>query len=354
MLALPACLLQGACQSKAGNKEEPDQYNPVQQGAPIQVQTAPSRYQPFEYLVQSNGRIRPRQEQAWLADDAIVLRRLAGQNGSAFRKGAVIAEFDNASTLMKLQKAKLALYNADKEYQSALLGYENLLKDRPAEEVEAIKKKLRISSGLSYAEHEIRELEQDLEKSVIRAPFDGILADVQVQQGIKLQPAQKMFRLYDPSALILEVSVLEGDIYLLKPGIMATVSPVADNTQACRAQLTGINPYVDANGMVQVTLQVQPQRGGPLLFPGMNCTATLRVPLAPCVVVPKDAVVMHDGRPVVFTEENGLAKWHYVVTGRENGKEIEIREGLEKDQQVIVSNNLQLAHDAPVRAVKTR
>jgi membrane fusion protein (multidrug efflux system) len=350
--ALPAFMLYSACQSKAGNKEEPEQFNHASQSAPIQVETALSRYQPFEYLVQSNGKVRPLKEQVWFADQDRVLRRLAGQNGSSFRKGEVIAEFETADISMKLQKARLALYNAEKEYQSTLLGYENLLKDRSAEEVDAIKKKLHISSGLSYAQHEIRELELEAEKSAIRAPFNGILAGVQVRQDTKPQASQEMFRLYDPSALILEISVLEGDIYLLKPGIVAIVSPVADNAQTCKAGLLRINPYVDENGMVQVTLKLQPDRGSATLFPGMNCTATLKVPLASCIVVPKDAVVMHDGRPVVFTEEQGLAKWHYVVTGRENGKEIEIKDGLKQDEKVIISNNLQLAHDAPVREIK--
>jgi len=41
-----------------------------------------------------------------------------------------------------------------------------------------------------------------------------------------------------------------------------------------------------------------------------------------------------------------LAKWNYVTVGREKGKEFEILEGLTEGQQVIVTNNLQLAHDA--------
>ena len=65
-------------------------------------------------------------------------------------------------------------------------------------------------------------------------------------------------------------------------------------------------------------------------------------------MVAKEAIVMKSGKPVVFTEENGLAKWNYVSTGRENGKEIEILSGIKAGQNVIVSNNLQLAHDAPI------
>lgn len=351
LLWLVVLMFTASCQSKAGNKEETEQFTAVNASEPVKVQTVLSSHQPFEYLVQSNGKVRPLKEQVWFAEQDRVLHKFNGENGSRFRKGEIISEFETDVISIKLQKARLALYNSEKEYQSTLLGYENLLKDKPADEVEAIKKKLRISSGLAYAEHDIRELEYELQQSIIRAPFNGILAGVQARPNVKMQPSQEMFRLYDPFELILEISVLESDIYLLKPGIPAEVSPVADNAKTCRAQLLRINPYVDENGMVQVTLKLH-QANNIFLFPGMNCTATLKIPLSPCIAVPKDAIVMHDGRPVIFTEESGLAKWHYVVTGRENGKEIEIKEGLKPNEKVIISNNLQLAHEAPVLAIK--
>ncbi len=52
------------------------------------------------------------------------------------------------------------------------------------------------------------------------------------------------------------------------------------------------------------------------------------------------------GKSVVFTLEEGLAKWNYVTVGMES--EVEIKDGITVDQMVIVSNNLQLAHDAPI------
>ena len=49
-----------------------------------------------------------------------------------------------------------------------------------------------------------------------------------------------------------------------------------------------------------------------------------------------------------ITYENGFAKWKYVEVGLDNGVDIEILSGLNDGDQVIVSENLQLAHDAQV------
>lgn len=104
--------------------------------------------------------------------------------------------------------------------------------------------------------------------------------------------------------------------------------------------------------MVLVKLKIASARSpreGKMLFPGMNCTATIKLPFEKTLVVPKESVVMRSGKAVVFTLEDGKAKWNYVTTGRDNGKEVEIKEGLQPNQKVITTNNLQLAHDALVK-----
>jgi multidrug efflux pump subunit AcrA (membrane-fusion protein) len=76
------------------------------------------------------------------------------------------------------------------------------------------------------------------------------------------------------------------------------------------------------------------------------------VPAAERIVLPKEAVVIRVGRAVVFTAEDGRAKWNFITTGRDNGKEVEILDGLTEGKEVIITNNLQLAHDAPVSVQK--
>jgi hypothetical protein len=55
---------------------------------------------------------------------------------------------------------------------------------------------------------------------------------------------------------------------------------------------------------------------------------------------------------VVFTIEKNESKWNYVEVGKDNGEEVEILDGIEAGSTVITTNNLQLAHQAPVQIVK--
>ena len=81
----------------------------------------------------------------------------------------------------------------------------------------------------------------------------------------------------------------------------------------------------------------------------MNARAVIRAPQNNNLVVPKEAVVYRSGRPVVFTIENNEAIWNYIEVGKDNGREIEVLDGIQADQTVITSNNVQLAHQAPVQ-----
>jgi hypothetical protein len=103
---------------------------------------------------------------------------------------------------------------------------------------------------------------------------------------------------------------------------------------------------VDENGLVTVKALVPNTRNA--LFEGMNVRVIIRKVVPGQLVVPKQAVVQRQGREVVFVLEDGLAKWNYVKTGRENSTSYTITEGLQAGMKVIISGNLNLAHDAEV------
>jgi membrane fusion protein, multidrug efflux system len=311
---------------------------------------------PFQYLIQANGKIKSLNDLVMVSESGGKLIMSNARAGKYVISGEIIARFETVSVQHKLERAKLSLFNNTREYESQLLGYENLLKDKTDEQATDIRKKLKISSGMAGAELDIEEANYELSKGVIRAPFKGILADVQILPGLQVKPSQELFRIYDPSSLFLEIKVLESDIGLLKANTPAEIAPVSNAAQKYTAYVHEVNPSVDENGMVVVKLKI-PTTGSKAkttrdLFPGMNCTALIKIPSGNAVVVPKTAVVVRAGRSVVFTAENGKAKWKYVTTGRDNGEEIEIVEGLKGGEQVIISNNLQLADDTPVKVIQ--
>jgi len=64
-------------------------------------------------------------------------------------------------------------------------------------------------------------------------------------------------------------------------------------------------------------------------------------------------VVLRTGKQVVFTVKDGKAIWNYVQTGLENATEYTITsETLKEGDQVIISGNVNLAHESPVIVIE--
>ena len=75
------------------------------------------------------------------------------------------------------------------------------------------------------------------------------------------------------------------------------------------------------------------------------------------LLVPREAILIRDNRPLLFKEEDGRAKWLYVKLGAKNSDLVEITKVLQGGQlapgdKVIVSNHLTLIHDAKIKIKK--
>lgn len=317
----------------------------------IAVQTVVCKVQPFHAVMKCEGVVKAFQEQVFVAEAAGVVQSFDGLNGRRYKRGETVAVLDGSLLALKLERAELMRYNADQEYQGQVLGYGELLKGKSAGLVDSIKKKLSIGSGLALAVQDIKETNELLKKTGLKAGFDGVLADVRIKPGMHFNAGDALFRLYSDRDLYLETEVLETSMISIVKGLKARVSALSYPAYAFDAVVDNINPYVNDKGMVRLMLRIV---GGASpgtkvsLFPGMHGVAEIDAGTGSGLVVPSTALVAIHGKNVVFTVVDGKAFWHDVVLGGDNGQELEIIKGLKVGDRVIVSNNAQLSHGSPV------
>ena len=330
-----------ACNKAESAQEETDPASVRAELTPTAVQTVQALVKPFEYLVQGNGKVEA-QEENWLVwEGSGQLDALYVQNGATVKKGQLLGRLNTAKQRLAYEKARVQFKERELEYENQLLGFKNAS--------EAVKENLRFTSGLANASLSLKEAELALKQSELRAGMSGVVSDLQMKQGALVTAGDKFCLVHNPERLLVQMPVIESELSALKPGITADVSVLADAGKTVAGVLSEINPRVDEkSGTVNLSIKLKETKG---LVPGMNVRVQLRIPYEEHIIIPKEAVVLRSGRQVVFTHENNLAKWNYVQTGRENGREIEIHEGLKPGAQVIITNNLQLAHDAPVKAL---
>ncbi|WP_026968175.1 efflux RND transporter periplasmic adaptor subunit [Algoriphagus terrigena] len=318
--------------------------------AATEVRAATAKRKSFDYLINAIGKLEAQSQVKALVEREGYLEKVLVFEGQYVEKGQIIATLDRREAEFALEKAKIAVSKAQAESEVLKNQFYLSLESNDSAVVQKVQSRILINSGLSLAEVELKEAQLNLSRCEVRAPVSGKIANVKFKEGSYVSKNEEFAEILSIDRLLLRVNVLESDIPLISANQRAEVYPISDSQNAIEGRVSAINPQVDENGLVQVSITLNSVKN---LLPGMNARAIIRAPQSHSLVVPKDAVVYRSGRAVVFTIENGKeSKWNYVEVGKDNGQEIEILEGIAENSTVITTNNLQLAHQAPVQLVK--
>ena len=337
-----------------------DRSQPPTEG--IQVSNTPQQFdtnvvevsrietKPLEYLINTNGKVKSQKTVELSSKIAGLVKKVYIENGDYVSKGQPIASLEDEVQKIALERAKISLDEAKLQFQNELIGYQG--NDSLSSVEGVVIDNLRLSSGLKKAELNYQEAKLEFENTLLMAPFSGQISDLDLSEGQNITSGDQVALLHDITPLQIEAHILELDYPALYEGLACTSYPVGNESLAIEGILENINPAVDPEtGLVKIMITVTSHSKA--LIPGMNLKTVIKVPRQPQLVVPKEAVVIRSGKEVVFTVEDNVAKWNYVKTGFENGEEIEVLEGIDVNADIVVSNNLQLSHDAPVK-IRTR
>lgn len=216
---------------------------------------------------------------------------------------------------------------------------------------------LEVRSGLATARAAEARAELNLERTVLRAPFDGVVRGLELSAGERVQTGETLLMVIDDVEVEAEVGVLEADLKGLEVGRPVLVNiPALDETVPARVDV--ISPEIDPESRTcSVLVRLRSDDGK--IKPGMFVRASIAGSIHPDkIVVPASAILTRDGRPLVFRIEDDRAKWVYVELGLRNDHAVEIARvvqggAIEAGTLVVTDNHLTLTHDAKVKVSKT-
>jgi RND family efflux transporter MFP subunit len=335
-----------ACGSNTAEKakEKPVDASMLYQKKNVEVGITPISTGNFAMEIISNGK-------AIAANHVIIRFPVSGKiiavnvkNGDHVSSGQLLARLNDEDQQNRLNRSKEALEKALVDLDDRLIDYGFRLKDSAKVPAEMMRM-ARIKSGFNSAQHDFADAKTALQKTAIYAPFGGKIANLEASAFNQSDGYKEFCTLIDDSKLRVQFNVLETEFRYIKKGSEIEVSPFGQDV-AVKGVVSEINPQIDQNGMIQITGQVDNREG--LLLNGMSVRVIARNNIPEKLFIPKGAVLQRQNREVVFTYEDGRAKWNYVETGQQNTRFIVINAGLDKDKEVIFTNHETLAHDTEV------
>nr|WP_294870373.1 efflux RND transporter periplasmic adaptor subunit [uncultured Pedobacter sp.] len=266
------------------------------------------------------------------------------KNGDYVSRGQVLVKLDDEDLKIRLAKSRDGVDKATVELDDRLIDYGFRLKDSSIVP-KSVMRMARIKSGYNGALYESDEAKKSLDKTKITAPFSGKIANLKAKNFNAANTSSEFCTLLDDHQMRIEFNVLETEYKFVSKGTVIEVAPFG-RKEFVKGVITEVEPFIDNNGMIKITGVVDNVNG--YFLNGMSVRVVARNTVSRQLSIPKEAVLERQGREVVFTYENGRAKWNYVGIGLQNSRFVSINSGLKKGQKVIVTNNVTLTHDLEV------
>ena len=206
--------------------------------------------------------------------------------------------------------------------------------------------------------------QQQLEDTIIRAPFAGIVTSKNAQPGEMISPMSSggftrtgICTIVDMESLEIEIDVNESYINRVEPGqpVEATLDAYAEWKIPCK--VIAIIPTADRQKST-VRVRVGFDKLDPRILPEMAVKVAFRETggagptVRRTVLVPKAAVQQQDGRDVVMTVQGGRAERRAVTLGGMGANEVEISAGVAAGERVVVDWPKDLTDGAAVKETK--
>jgi RND family efflux transporter MFP subunit len=205
-------------------------------------------------------------------------------------------------------------------------------------------------SVIGVRRKELALAKQAVVDSQTLAPFDGVIGDRRVSPGEFVQAGQAVVTLVRADKLRFTAGVPESRAASVKVGQRIEIQFGEQGTKPLAATVSRVSPTVMQSSR-SILIQADVPNPALSLQAGLFGEADLIVDSdSMAVVVPKSAVSRFAGVEKVWLVADGVAKQHTVRTGREGPNRVEIVDGLEVGN-VLVLNSAD-GHDGPVVAVK--
>lgn len=312
-----------------------------------EVDTARAIQGTFYQELISNGKLQASQHARLSFELSAQIQEVRVGNGQRVRKGDTLAILEHFQQQVDIEQAEQNLEKAKLDLKDVLIGQGYYVYRDSTQVPPDVQRMAENRSGYLQAQAELKLAQKQYEDAFILAPFSGIIAELEAQAFNPADAYESFCTLINDQSFEVVFEVLEPELTRIQQGQAVEVQALAMESDTYRGRIHEINPLVNEEGMIQVKAQVN-NTGGKLLA-GMNVRVTLRKAMAQQLIVPKESVVLRQGREVVFTCVRDTALWNYVKIGEENSRSFTIEEGLQPNDLIIVGGNLNLAHKVEVK-----
>jgi HlyD family secretion protein len=308
------------------------------------------------------------------------------EEGMKVAANQVLAKLDSSNVEASLRLAEAHLESAHKSVEETKPNLEfaqrelkrftelaatKVVSDSDLRKAEAESRALsarlvRQTAEIGVAEREVAQWKQQVDDTIIRAPFGGVVTSKNAQPGEMISPMSVggftrtgICTIVDMSSLEIEVDVNESFINRVTPGqpVEATLDAYSD--WRIPAKVIAIIPAADRQ-KATVKVRVGFDKLDPRILPDMGVKVAFQAndngqanAARTSIVIPKSAIQRAGDRDVVWVVRDGKAERRAVTVELTVGEESTISAGLNNGERVVIKPPAEIAEGSRVTEKKS-
>jgi membrane fusion protein (multidrug efflux system) len=287
------------------------------------------------------GSIQPERRADLRAEVSAVVLQVLKENGEAVKRGDLLVKLDETAIRDSLLSADAGVRAAGQALDQANRQLERLKTLRAsgmtsaAAQDEAEVRRNSAQSELSAARSRAASARQQISRTQVRAPFDGIVSDRKVSAGDTATPGKELVKVIDPASMRFEGRVSTDKIATVKVG-----QPVKFHINGYgNQQFTGVVKRIDpsANDITRQVEVLVGLTGEQPKVAGLYAEGRIDAESSSALMLPESAIVKAGDKNYTWrVKANQLAKVDLQVGARDQRTgNIEIKAGLAAGDTVL-------------------
>ena len=346
LLSLAALQFLAGCQ---GTTDE-SAAKPAAQPAPISVRLAQARKGDATRSITLPANVLPYQQATLYSKVAGYAKTVLVDKGDSVKEGVLLADIEVPELIADRARWKAELELAELDFKRVREAQTKAPDLVVAQSVDAARSKVDVAKA------NLERNETLLGFARIVAPFSGVITRRMIDPGAFVPAATSgsaaqnaaLFTLMDFTKVRVQVAVPELEVPLIKNGLPVKVTVQELAGKAFEGTITRYSHALDEVTKTMLAEIELPNPDGHLR-PGMFAVARIVVERKPdALVIPADALVIEKTRQSVYTVADSKAKRVTVKTGFNDGGWVEVLEGVQLNQPMILVGKQTVADGQPV------
>ena len=335
MLGLALVLGFSACTRE---KKEAQSMEQIYQQMGVPVRTITITPKEFKTMLSFNAALTGIKESTANAAMDDKIEKILVRVGDTVKKDQVLVTFPTDSPSARYFQAKVAFENARTTYERINNLYNN----------GGISLQERDNARAAY---EVAKADWDSvrQKILVKAPIGGTVTKIHAAETDNVDKDMPLVTIADTQRLKATIWVAEDDIFQVKEGMPAVAAWMGNH---CEGSIVQVDSAMNETTKAFRAL-VEFANPGNLLKAGITVEITVTTSDKPdTIVVERKNILNEQDHSFVYLVENGLAKKRTVNLGKQQGLDVEVINGLNPGDHLVVEGQLLLEDGSKVKVVK--